>query len=101
MEVNDIILMYNSDVISHSEKKNEEHKKETSLKWYECYDLKSRWIAYDVSDPNYLNKISKHLNTERSILLPVCRYTPNFFIPYVLKFKINFILKPANKVDLK
>lgn len=38
---------------------------------------------------------------DKSILLPICKYTPKIFIPYILKWKINKILCPCKQIKFE
>lgn len=71
-------------------------------RWFCCTEYQKhcgcrRWTIVDVT-----GDISHHPSSKngdkylRSILLPMCIFTPNFLIPFFIKFKINSVFRACN-----
>lgn len=64
-------------------------------RWFCCTEYQKstgcrRWGIVDVTDDISYHPVSKTGDKYiRSMLLPMCAFTPNFLIPFFIKFKIN------------
>lgn len=64
-----------------------------NMNWYLATEITTNTWSSRLVDPyldlsiNY-DKLNKS-TYERSALIPVCRYLPSFFVPFVIRFKVN------------
>ena len=70
-------------------------------RWFFCTEYKEifghkKWVIIDVKENISYNPHSKEGDKYiRSALIPICKFTPNFLIPFFIKFKINDYFKPC------
>ena len=53
------------------------------IKGFNCF----RCNNFEEADAEYNKKFSKHNN--RSAMIPICKFVPIYFDPYIINFKLN------------